>query len=115
MSSSNDNNDSSANNTEYLNKINIQLEFDSLYFDKLLILAIDKCLYTCKNHVRFEKYDKEYAQSEFIDFRSKCMEGCFDRVYALHKGFNDEILKSNEIKNKDKKGENISNIDIEKI
>jgi len=43
------------------------------------------------------------------------MEGCFDRVYALHKVFNDEILKSNEIKNKDKKGENISNIDIEKI
>jgi len=82
-----------SSNFEYLNKINIQSEFDMLYFDKLQLLAIDKCLYTCKNHVRSEKYDTEYAQGELIDHRSKCMEGCLDRVYALHRVFDEELLK----------------------
>lgn len=71
--------------------INPQLEFTLLYFDKILLLGIDKCL-------RLNKKFRVHVESDFgqlIDTRDKNMESCLDKIFALHRVFDDEYTKLN--------------------
>lgn len=70
--------------------MNPQYEFQSLYFDKLQILAVDKCLRLIKDH---KLKEDDQHMNEFFDLRNKHVEACFDKFYALHKVFDEEYLK----------------------
>ena len=80
-----------------LSKINSEKHFENLYFDKLMILSIDKCLRTNKEFCRSHGYDTEHAQAELIDFRNKHLEACFDKIFALHKIYDEELINFNKI------------------
>lgn len=72
----------------------LNFEYETLLYDKFVILAIDKCLNSLKTHYRSEKYDTEYASGELIDFRNKNFEACMDKIFEYYRVFNSE-LKNN--------------------
>ncbi len=74
--------------------INPREEFQTLYFDKLHLFAIDKCL---RLHADFKIEHSENEMMEFFDMRNKHVEACLDKVFALHKIFDEEYLKYPEI------------------
>jgi hypothetical protein len=74
--------------------MNPREEFQTLYFDKLHLVAIDKCL---RLHPDFKIEHSENEMMEFFDMRNKYVEGCLDKVFALHKIFDEEYLKYSQI------------------
>lgn len=73
---------------------NAKEEFQYLYFDKLLILSIDKCL---KLHKEFKIGVDDNDQTEMIDMRNKYIEACLDKVFAFHKIYDEELSNYNKI------------------
>ncbi len=65
-------------------------EFQTIYFDKLHMMAIDKCL-RLNNDFKIETSENEMM--EFFDMRNKHVEACLDKIFALHKIFDEEYLK----------------------
>lgn len=74
-----------------LNKHEAQDHFKILYFDKLMLLAIEKCLRANKEFCRSHNYDTEHAQAELIDLRNKHMEACLDKIFAFHQIYDEEL------------------------
>lgn len=70
--------------------INPKKEFEAIYFDKLSLLAISSCLKINPEHF----IDKE-DQLQLIDSRDKNVEACLDKIFALHKIFDDEYNQHN--------------------
>ena len=70
---------------------NPKAEFRSLYFDKLKILAVDKCL---KVNKEFKIDHDSHDSMELIDTRNKHIEACYDKFFALHGIYDDELLKN---------------------
>jgi hypothetical protein len=64
-------------------------EFNMIYFDKLQLLAVDKCLKLHKEH----KEEIDAQELELIDKRNKFVEACLSKVFTLHKVFDNEYLK----------------------
>lgn len=64
-------------------------EFHLMYFDKLHLMAINKCL---RLHGDFKIETSENEMMEFFDMRNKHVEACLDKVFALHKVFDEEYL-----------------------
>jgi hypothetical protein len=71
--------------------INKKEEFQSLYFDKIISLALDKCLRLHKEH-KIALDDHEMG--ELVDLRNKHIEACLDKVFALHRVFDEEFFKN---------------------
>ncbi len=69
-------------------------EFKVFYFDKLKLLAIEKCLRLNKD---FKIETSENEMMEFFDLRNKHVEACLDKVFALHRIFDEEYLKDKQI------------------
>lgn len=74
--------------------MNPREEFQTLYFDKLHLLAIDKCL-RLNNDFKIEHSENEMM--EFFDMRNKHVEVCLDKVFAIHKIFDKEYINYPEI------------------
>lgn len=87
--------DKESNNKEYKNfnlrKEEAHKQYEVLYFDKLMMLAVEKCLRINKEFCRSHGYDTEHAQAEIIDMRNKHLEACFDKFFALHEIFDAEL------------------------
>ncbi len=69
-------------------------EFHTIYFDKLHLIIIDKCLRLNKEH---KIAPDEHEGMEFFDSRNKQVQACFDKVFALHKVFDDEYFADNHL------------------
>lgn len=63
-------------------------EMNALYFDKLLINAIDHCM---RLNPSF-KTPIENDMSRLTDSRDKNMEACIEKYLALHKVFDNELM-----------------------
>jgi hypothetical protein len=70
---------------------NCENDFNTLYYDKLSMLAIDKCL---KLHKEQRESHSDHGQMELIDNRNKFVESCLNKVFDLHKIFDEEYLKN---------------------
>ena len=70
--------------------INPREEFQTLYFDKLHLMAIDKCL---RLNSDFKIETSENEMMELFDMRNKHVEACLDKVFTLHKIFDEEFIK----------------------
>jgi len=68
-------------------------EFKAIYFDKLNIMAVDKCLRLIKEHKL--NLDDTHL-NEFFDLRNKHVEACFDKFFALHQIFDEEFFSMND-------------------
>ena len=68
-------------------------EYQLIYFDKLNIISINKCLNLYSEYFKSQQYEEHYAQGELIDTRNKRIESCLDKVLRLHSIFNDEYYK----------------------
>ena len=66
-------------------------EFNTLYFDKLYLLAINKCMFVHNDFVYSHYYETGHGQTTIIDRRNKLFEACLDKVFALHKIFDEEL------------------------
>jgi hypothetical protein len=80
-----------------LNQLDAEKHFKTLYFDKLILLAVEKCLRANKDFCRSHNYDTEHAQAEIIDMRNKHVEACFDKIFAFHKIYDEELNKFDKI------------------
>jgi hypothetical protein len=67
---------------------NLSEEFKFLYFDKLKLMGIDKCLRLNKE---FKIETSENEMLEFFDLRNKHVEACLDKFFALHKIYDEEL------------------------
>ena len=67
-------------------------DFNTLYFDKLSMIAIDKFL---KLHKEQRELHSDHGQMELIDTRNKFVESCLNKVFDLHRIFDDEYFKKN--------------------
>lgn len=76
------------------NFIDPKEEFSALYFDKLIINAIDHCM---RINPQF-KTPIENDMSRLTDTRDKNMEACIEKYLSLHNVFDKELL--NQLKNK---------------
>ncbi len=56
-------------------------------------MAIDKCLILLKD---FKLNLDDSHSMEFFDSRNKHVEACLDKVYELHKIFDEELIKYSE-------------------
>jgi hypothetical protein len=72
---------------------NLENEFKEIYFDKLSLLAIKQCMKVHNDFVLSHYYETSHGQTTIIDRRYKLFEACLDKVYGLHKVFDDELLK----------------------
>ncbi len=70
-------------------------EFKVLYFDKLKLMGIDKCLRLNKE---FKIETSENEMLEFFDLRNKHVEACLDKFFALHKIFDEELYNDSNIR-----------------
>lgn len=70
---------------------NPENDFNTLYFDKLSMLAIDKCLKLHKDH---RDSHSDHGQMELIDNRNKFVEACLNKVFDLHRIFDEEYTKN---------------------
>jgi hypothetical protein len=84
----------SDKNSEQNFILNPKQEFQSLYFDKLQLLAIDKCLRLNKE---YKIATDENEMMDFVDLRNKHVEACLDKVYALHRIFDEEYINDKTI------------------
>lgn len=69
--------------------LNPKEEFKSLYFDKLLINGIAHCM---KINPKF-KIPIEPEIGKIVDNREKNMESCLEKYFALHKLYDEELVK----------------------
>jgi hypothetical protein len=69
-------------------------DLNLLYFDKLNLLAIKKCMYVHNDFVYSYEYETGHGNSRIIDKKNKLFEACLDKVYALHKIFDDEFTNN---------------------
>ena len=72
---------------------NLEKEFNQLYFDKLSLLAIKKCSMVHSDFVLSHYYETSHGQTTIIDRRNKLFEACLDKVYALHRIYDEELFK----------------------
>jgi hypothetical protein len=74
-----------------ISKDEAEKQFKMIYFDKLMLLAVEKCLRANKEFCRSHNYDTEHAQAEIIDLRNKHVEACYDKIFAFHKIYDEEL------------------------
>jgi hypothetical protein len=72
---------------------NLDNDFNQLYSDKLNLLAIKQCSKVHNDFVYSHYYETSHGQTTIIDRRNKLFEACLDKVYALHKIYDEELFK----------------------
>jgi hypothetical protein len=72
---------------------NLEQEYKQLYFDKLSLLAIKQCLKVHNEFVLSHYYETSHGQTTIVDRRNKLFEACLDKVFTLHKIYDEEINK----------------------
>ncbi len=70
---------------------NLEEEYQTMYFDNISMLAVDKCLRLHKEH---KEGHSDHGDAQFVDARNKHVEACLNKIFALHGVFDDEYLQN---------------------